>query len=117
VIDNGASRASFADRVWILHGGGAKLVDDPAEDRAERAALRPPGSCATLLLDIVRTARGSSTRPWPLTAQRFIDRLRANPPPSHDAIIDELESLTRQRAVLTRGWRAATFWAWRPFRC
>ena len=38
-----------ADRVWILDGGGAKLLDDPTADHAECAALRPPGSCATLL--------------------------------------------------------------------
>jgi tRNA A-37 threonylcarbamoyl transferase component Bud32 len=97
----------YANRVWILDGGGAKFVDNPTVDRAERAALPPPGSCATLLLDVVRTARGSAVQPWPLSAQRFVDRLPADPPPSHAAIVGELESLTRQRAVLTRGWRAA----------
>jgi uncharacterized RDD family membrane protein YckC len=96
-----------ADRVWILDAGGAKLVDDPTVDRAERAAPRPRGSGATLLLDVVRTARGSSVDPWPIRAHRFVDRLPAVPPPSDAAIVAELESLTRQRAVLTRRWRAA----------
>jgi hypothetical protein len=94
--------------VWILlDGGGAKLVDDPTVDRAERATRHPLGSCARLLVDVVRTARGLSAQPWPLSAQRFIDKLTADPPPSCTAIVSELESLTRQRAVLTRGWRVA----------
>jgi tRNA A-37 threonylcarbamoyl transferase component Bud32 len=96
-----------ADRVWILDGGGAKLVDDPTADLAANAALSPPSSCATLLLDVVRTARGSPIQPWPLSALRFIDHLRTDPPPSHAAVVGELESLARRRAVLTRGWRAA----------
>jgi hypothetical protein len=94
-----------ANRVWILDDGGAKLVDDPAVDR--NGGSPSPGSCAVLLLDVVRSARGSSAPSWPLRAQRFVDRLQAHPVPSHAAIVRDLESLTRQRAVLTRGWRAA----------
>ena len=95
-----------ADRVWVLDSCGAKLVDDPTADRASRAARGPEVSCAALLSDVVRTARGSSVDPWPLGAQRFIDGLRAEPPPGPSSIARELESLSRQRAVLTPGWRA-----------
>jgi eukaryotic-like serine/threonine-protein kinase len=96
-----------AEWVWILDSGGAKLVDDPVADHAERDGSEPTASCATLLLDVVRSARGSSHQPWPSGAQRFLDRLGADPPPRPVVIVNELESLTRQRAMLTRGWRAA----------
>jgi hypothetical protein len=94
------------DRVWVLESGGAKLVDDPTVDRAEHTAPGPQPSSAPLLLEIVGIARKGSNAPWPLGAQRFIDRLPAEPPPDNASIVGELESLTRQRPVLTRGWRA-----------
>jgi hypothetical protein len=83
-----------ADRVWILDSGGAKLVDDPTADRAARAGRGPEASCAALLFDVARTARGSSVDPWPLGAQRFLDGLRAEPPPGPSSIVRELESLS-----------------------
>ena len=51
-------------------------------------------------------SRGQSVEPWPLGVHRFVERLRGNPPPSPSEIVSDLEALTRQRAVLTRGWRA-----------
>jgi tRNA A-37 threonylcarbamoyl transferase component Bud32 len=93
-----------ADRVWALDSGAVKLVDDPLVDGSEDPAAIPQS--ARLLLDVARAARGPSVQPWPLRANRFIDRLTANPPPSHAFVVSELESLTQQRGAVTRGWRA-----------
>jgi hypothetical protein len=95
-----------SERVWILDGGGAKLVDDPAADRDARPAWGPSGSCATLLLDVVRTTQGLSSHPLPLGAQRFVDSLRAGAEPGAASIVGYLETLARERAVVTRRWRA-----------
>lgn len=95
-----------SERVWILDSGGAKLVDDPVTDRDERPASAPPGSCAALLLEVVRATQASSSHPWPLGAQRFVDRLRAGAGTGAASIAGELEALTGQRAVVTRRWRA-----------
>jgi uncharacterized RDD family membrane protein YckC len=95
-----------ADRVWILESGGAKLLDDPAVDRTRRTDAAQEASCAALLLDVVRAARGPDAPPWPLAAQRFVHELSGDPPPDNTAIARALEPLTRRRAVLTRGWRA-----------
>ena len=95
-----------ADRVWILDTGGAKIVDDPTVDRLEPAASGVQASCTSLLLDVVRAARGRSAPHWPLSADQFVDGLRADPPRSPSEIVGELEPLTRQRAVITRRWRA-----------
>jgi uncharacterized RDD family membrane protein YckC len=95
-----------ADRVWILDTGGAKLLDDPVADRSTPAGPGPQASCAPLLLDVARAASADSLPPWPLGANRFVDALRADPPPDNAAIVAMLESLTDQRAAITRGWRA-----------
>ena len=95
-----------ADRVWVLDTGGAKLVDDPSVDRLAAPSGGGQGACASLLLDVVRVVRDSSIEHWPLSAHRFFDWLPADPPHSASEIVGELEPLTRQRAVVTRGWRA-----------
>jgi hypothetical protein len=95
-----------ADRVWVLESGGAKLIDDPSMDYAEGDTSHRRFSCAPLLIDVVHAARGSSAPPWPLGAHRFVQRLGAEAPLGDAAIVNALESLTRQRAVLTRRWRA-----------
>ena len=94
-----------ADRVWILDAGGAKLVDDPFLDRGVNRNAADH-ACATLLLDVARLARERSVDPWPLGAGRFVDDLASSPAPRQTDILRELESLTRQRAVLTRGRRS-----------
>jgi hypothetical protein len=96
-----------SERVWILDGGGAKLIDDPTTDHAERLGSCARGSCVSLLLDVVRTAQEASTSPWPLSAHQFVDRLRAAPETfTASMIAGQLQSLTRERGVLTRRWRA-----------
>jgi uncharacterized RDD family membrane protein YckC len=94
-----------ADRVWVLDSGGAKLVDDPSADDVGGVSTSRV-SCASLLHDVVRAARGSSAPPWPLGAHRFLERLAAEPPLEDAAIVGALESLSGQRAALTRRWRA-----------
>jgi hypothetical protein len=97
----------LSERVWILDSGGAKLIDDPITDHAERPGSCAQGSCVSLLLDVVRTAQHASASPWPLSAHRFVDRLRAAPETFTASVIaGELQSLTRERGVLTRRWRA-----------
>ena len=94
-----------SDRVWILDSGSAKLVDDPITDGTDRPLSDTRRWCAGLLLDVVRAARGPSIPDWPLSAHRFIDRLR-DASPAAVSIASDLELLTRQRGVLTRSWRA-----------
>jgi hypothetical protein len=106
--DDRASRR--ADRVWILDAGGAKLTDDPAGDRVDGVRPEPSALCA-LLVDVARAARGSDPEPWPLGAQRFLDTIGSASPPDENAIVQALEPLTRQRGVLTRGWRALSILA------
>jgi hypothetical protein len=97
-----------ADRVWVLESGGAKLVDDPAADRDASASggSGPPPSSTSLLLDVVRTAQGPAPAPWPRCAHQVIDQLRGTQTPADAVLVQTLEGTTRQRATLTRRWRA-----------
>ena len=103
------------DRVWILDGGGAKLVDDPAVDQiATIGRTNPP--VASFLLDVVRAARGSAQTPaggarstaappWPLRVHQFLERLAAEPNMNASSIGGMLDAMMRQRSTVTRGWR------------
>ena len=97
------------DRVWVLDSGRAKLVDDPCIDREEAAPIDPALDDRALLLAVARTARGdprSSKGPWAVGAQQLLNRLGAEPALDMASIVGSLATLTRQRAVVTRGWRA-----------
>ena len=102
------------DRVWVLDGGGAKLVDDPALDAPGRTSADDV-PVAAFLLDVVRAARrslperrghSSKAPPWPLRVHRFLDMLSAEPTLTPAAIIPNLEALVRHPPAVTRGWRA-----------
>jgi len=102
-------------RVWTLASGGSKWLDDPAAD-----AAAPADSVATdqqLLIAFARSALGREVEPvtagsvphhpLPLGACRFFERLAGAPGDDMDDMVRELETLTKQRAVLTRAWRVA----------
>jgi hypothetical protein len=102
-------------RVWTLTSGGIKWLDDPAAD-----ASAPADSVATdqhLLIAFARNALGRevepvtassvSHHPFPLGACRFFERLAGPLGGKMDEMVRELETLTKQRAVLTRAWRMA----------
>ncbi len=97
-------------RIWVLTSGGAKWIDDPiaVADRDE------VGTDCQLLAAIARKAgvsaispdgRLSARPPLPLAAWRFVERLNTAPSASAADAVRELETLTKHRAVLTRGWR------------
>jgi hypothetical protein len=97
------------DRLWVVDGGGAKLVDDPAMDAAGVAADTQPGRDARFLLDVARTAltpRGAPEQPMPLHARAFLEQLDSATPPEMASIVRALEELHDRRAEVTRGWRA-----------
>jgi hypothetical protein len=101
------------ERVWTLASGGIKWLDDPAAD-----AVPPAHSVATdqqLLIAFARNALGRNVEPMtassvaghplPLGASRFFERLAAPAGRDIAETVRELDTLTKQRAVLTRAWR------------
>ena len=101
-------------RVWVLASGRAKWLDDPVADAGATANLMATDQ--QLLIAVARTAlqdeadaetpRPASREPLPLGARRFLDRLYGPEGGDIPGVVRELEGLVKQRAVLTRGWRA-----------
>jgi eukaryotic-like serine/threonine-protein kinase len=102
-------------RVWTLASGGIKWLDDPAAD-----TVAPPDAVATdqqLLITVAQHALGGkvdtalagfvSGHPLPLGAARFFDHLLGPTGNDMGEMVQELDALTKQRAVLTRAWRMA----------
>jgi hypothetical protein len=98
-------RLRRADRVWVLHAGGAKLVDDPIADRAAGAEAGPPVTCAGFLDEVARKIRAQAVTPWPVGAHRFLEMLRANPAPEDAVVHAGLQPLVVQRATFGRSWQ------------
>src|SRR5262245_1048983 len=102
-------------RVWTLASGGIKWLDDPAAD-----ATPPADAVATdqqLLIAFARNALGREVEPvtassvahhpLPLGACRFFERLAGPSGSDVHEVVRQLETLTKQRAILTRAWRVA----------
>jgi eukaryotic-like serine/threonine-protein kinase len=106
------------DRVRVVHGGGASLVDDPAAD-GDAAASRKTGEevapCA-FLSKVANLALGGwddgrcqprvdRAEPLPASAASFLRRLAAPPPLAIDDVAAALEGLVVRPHTLTRRWR------------
>jgi uncharacterized RDD family membrane protein YckC len=96
--------------IWVLTSGGAKWVDDPVAvaDRDEVATDRELLSAVAHgagLTAIGPDGRLRARPPLPLAAWRFVERLHSSPLGAAADDVRALETLTRQRAVLTRTWR------------
>jgi hypothetical protein len=103
------------DHVWVLPGGGAKLIDDPIGDGSGTSQPSETASDSAFLAQIALLAQSgtggdlkASGAPclWPLGARRLVDRLRTNGNGDLGSVARMLELMTQQRAAVTRGWRA-----------
>jgi hypothetical protein len=117
----GELRAGLADgslaplaleHVWITAAGRAKLLDWPAVPGSSAHAGNLGGAQRFLHEVAVRTLTAGSSDgsrgprvPLPIDARRFIDRLRAGSFDRADAVLDEISSLVREPAAVTRGRR------------
>jgi hypothetical protein len=98
--------------IWVLSSGRAKWLDDPAapgdvEEVATNRQLLSAIARKTLFAAPGPDGRPSAHQPLPLSAWRFVERLNAAPGDDVAEDARDLETLTRQRAVLTRTWRLA----------
>jgi hypothetical protein len=94
------------DRVWILHTGRARLIDDPGLE----PDAGPDGEAAgrRLLLEVASLTRASNAVPWPAGATRLFARLSAAAPPPLAEIVRELDALGRRAPAIRPSSRGLT---------